>query len=126
MNTNSQFQLLLTTTAHVHRLVTIMVLISQESYSFNLLSRLYYYRNLQNDQSQWAQGRPEDVLWTSIFDEGTSQSDVPWTGKMYSITSVPNGRPNWTLCGLPLDVLWTLKDVLRTSRRRHSHYILSD
>ena len=30
--------------------VTIMVLISQESYSFNLLSRLYYYRNLQNNQ----------------------------------------------------------------------------
>ena len=31
-------------------LFTIIVLISQESYSFNLLSRLYYYRNLQNDQ----------------------------------------------------------------------------
>ena len=30
--------------------VTIMVLFSQESYSFNLLTRLYYYRNLQNDQ----------------------------------------------------------------------------
>ena len=42
-------------TADYHRtcttaFVTIMVLISQESYSFNLLSRLYYYRNLQNDQ----------------------------------------------------------------------------
>ena len=50
MNTNSQFQL-----PDYHRtcttaFFTIMVLISQESYSFNLLSRLYYYRNLQNDQ----------------------------------------------------------------------------
>ena len=50
MNTNSQFQL-----PDYHRtctiaFVTIMVLISQESYSFNLLSRLYYYRNLQNAQ----------------------------------------------------------------------------
>ena len=35
----------ITTTA-----TSIMVLISQESSSFNLLSRLYYYRNLQNDQ----------------------------------------------------------------------------
>ena len=50
MNTNSQFQLPDYHPTCTTAFVTIMVLISQESYSFNLLSRLYYYRNLQNDQ----------------------------------------------------------------------------
>ena len=40
----------ITTTNSTTTATSIMVLISQENYSFNLLSRLYYYRNLQNDQ----------------------------------------------------------------------------
>ena len=59
--------------------------------------------NCDGDHTQWTQGRPEDVLWTSILDKGTSQSDVPWTGKMYLITSVPNGR----LRTSKLDLVWT-------------------
>ena len=40
----------ITTTNSTTTATSIMVLISQENSSFNLLSRLYYYRNLQNDQ----------------------------------------------------------------------------
>ena len=80
----------------------------------HLIDKLYY--------TQWAQGRLEDVLWTSILDEGTSQSDVPWTGKMYSITSVPNGRLRtskldlvWTSTGHPMDLKGRPQDVQETS-----------
>ena len=43
------------------------------------MTLFYRQYNSVRDVTQWAQGRPEDVLWTSILDEGTSQSDVQGT-----------------------------------------------